>query len=684
MGDIIHLDYETYSDLDLKKVGAFRYISDASAQILMAAVALNNEEPVIWVHPEHESKLVRSDPRALEIMQMWEDNPDILVYAHNAQFEMACSRYRIEKDIGITPPRIEQWRCTQVIARKAAIPPSLEKCAAYLNLAHQKDKGGLALIKLFCNPQKITKKNPHVRITGKMEPEKFKAFTEYCLQDVRTEQGIHRKLKPFELTGTQLEAFLFDMRLNMRGVPVNRTALLHAQKIIDDVMNDLGERYKEITGCTIKQYVAVAKWFKARGYKWKGMAAENVEAALADLSWAKDKLTREAIQLHSELSFAAVFKVTKMLVCDCGDGWVRGCFKFYGAGTGRWSAELIQPQNFKKPSEKLKKHTESAIEAIHNGATREEIEICYGNPLDVLSSAIRHFISLRDRWCKKAKTMLLQADYSSIEARIVQWLAGQEDALDQIRRYDRREKGAVEPYVYMAMRIWPHLGIEDISKDSFERFVGKQAVLGCGFQMSWQKFQATCLKYGQEIDDETAQLAVSTFRKTYDKVAKLWNLFERAARNAILHPGKMFHAGPKVKFTVVAAAGLSFLVMKLPSGRNLVYPEPMIEAGGKFGDQITFFGQIPKKSIWGRISTYGAMLVENATQATAFDIMANGAVLADRAGFELVALIHDEALALGSSGKTLEQFVKVLTTLPGWAEGLPIVAEGGVIPHYKK
>jgi DNA polymerase len=236
----------------------------------------------------------------------------------------------------------------------------------------------------------------------------------------------------------------------------------------------------------------------------------------------------------------------------------------------------------------------------------------------------------------------------------------------------------------MATKVWPHLKPEDIGKDSFERFVGKQAILGCGFQMSWQKFQATCLKYGEKVDDETCQLTVATFRKVYGKVARLWRDVEAAMRKAILNPGKTFSAGPKLKFTVSVISGVAFLVMKMPSGRSIVYPEPMIEPGGMFGDQVTFYGQVTGKSIWARIGIYGALVVENATQGTAFDIMANGAVQADQAGFEIVALIHDEALALERPGKTLDEFIACLTRLPRWAEGLPIVAEGHVIPFYRK
>jgi DNA polymerase len=395
MGHILHLDYESFSEVDIKALGAARYAWDPSAEIIMAAIALDDGEPVLWVNPRYECSTVKSDPRALELMEMWED-PSVVVYAHNAQFEMFMSERRIREDIGIEPPAIEQWRCTQTMARRAAIPPSLEKCAEYLELEQLKDNG-LALIKRFCCPQKPSKKQPKTRLFGKDDPEAFRRFADYCLQDVRTEQEIYRRLKPFEFRGALLDTFIFDLKMNLRGVPVNRTALKHTQVIIDEVMVDLGGEFKEITGLTVKQNVKVAAWFKARGYKFKGMGIDLVEKACEDLSWAKgNKKTIRAIELRALLGFAATGKVTKMMQCDCGDGWVRGCFMMYGAGPGRWSAKLIQPQNFKKPSEHLKKHTPFAIADLEAGASRELIEILYGNPMDVISSSIRHFISAHE------------------------------------------------------------------------------------------------------------------------------------------------------------------------------------------------------------------------------------------------------------------------------------------------
>ena len=197
------------------------------------------------------------------------------------------------------------------------------------------------------------------------------------------------------------------------------------------------------------------------------------------------------------------------------------------------------------------------------------------------------------------------------------------------------------------------------------------------------------------VTKQLASKSVDAFRSKYDKVANLWYVVDAAAKKSILNPGKRLQAGPFLYFSTVYTKGMRFLVMKLPSGRNIVYPDPKVERVVKTyenedgtkskqeKDVITFYGQLPKKSTWGRVSTYGGKLVENATPGTAADIMANGAINATEDGFVITTLIHDQALAFDNH-KSIQSFCESLTRLPSWAEGLPIAAEGGVIPFYKK
>jgi len=690
-----HIDFETFSEADLRKVGAYKYASHPSTEILMLSISRGHgHRKYRWYNPKYEDdKLgIVTDPEAWALLDELGEDPTAVVYAHNAQFEMAVTRYRWDADIGTRAPIPRQWRCTATMARVAALPPSLEQCAQALSLPAQKDKEGSRLIKKFSVPQKVHKSKQLImgttyRIDPRTEPAEFIRFADYCVQDNEVESQIHERLKSFELTGAMEEAFMFDSEMNDRGIPVNLSALRKARKIVRECMADLNDEFRSITGFNQAQGKVFKAWLDVKGYPGKDLVALTVEEAL-ETAWIwADADAQRALELHACLAYAAVKKLDTMLLCECGDGYVRGCMRFYGAGTGRWSASLIQPQNFKRPSPHLAKFTGDIYQMICDGCTREELTLMYGDPIEVIASCIRHFIQRPDG-------NFFDADYAAIEARIVCWLAGQEDALVRFRKYDKAtdpdERKVLDPYVHMGSVIY-NKRCEAVTKD--ERWVGKQSVLGCGFSMWVDAFQAQCSKYGVELPYETCEKAVLEYRKVYSKVAELWDEFEQAARLAINNHGKWFEAGPKVQFGVTQMAGILYLVMRLPSGRNIVYPHVKLEwvkRHNKFTgksrsvEQITFWGQIPGKSFWGRISTYGGKLVENATQGTAFDLMAHGSVTAANQGFEIPTLIHDQALGNEVPGKSIVDFCAALCNTPPWAAGLPIVAEGSVQPYYTK
>lgn len=263
----------------------------------------------------------------------------------------------------------------------------------------------------------------------------------------------------------------------------------------------------------------------------------------------------------------------------------------------------------------------------------------------------------------------LQADYSAIEARIVNWLAGQEDALAEYR-------AGVDRYKRMASFVY---GVpeREVNKHP-QRFVGKQCILGCGFGMGPTKFRVTCKKMGNyDLPPGVEDRAVKAFRAKHKKVVSFWYDMEAAAKCALIRKNTIVTVR-KITFCYKDLEGIPFLLMKLPSGRRLAYPRPRIS-----GDRITFFGNTIGTN-WGDVSTWGGTLVENAVQAVAADVMATGSHNAENAGYSIATLIHDECLTFNKPGQTIEELVRLLTTLPEWADGLPIEAEGDLIPFYKK
>ena len=650
MSKVVHLDYETRAAIDLTEVGAHRYAIDPTCRILMAAVSADDsEEVLLWVHPEFGGS--PENEGALALLRSAD-----LIYAHNAGFEQAVTWGRGMADLG-WEPRIDQWRCTAAMARKAGLPSSLEKVGAALGLDQQKDLRGKKLIKLFSIPREDGHFNDP---QGELFPS-FQQFMEYCRQDVRTEKAVHQRLRAFELQEAPLETFLFDLRLNQRGIPVNTRALGYAQQIIQEVQQKVSMEFRQLTGLNPTQRGKVLELVRSKGLAIPDMQAETLDALTEEQLGAAPEAAR-VLELYRKLSYAAVKKVGAMLACACPDGRVRGGHLYYGAGTGRWSGRLVQPQNFKKTPAWMKDLTDQIYLAIDRGISAEGLSLVYGEPLEVISGVIRHFIHGE----------MFDADYNAVEARIICWLAGEERILEMWRN-------GRDLYRFMASLVY---GIPEdrIAKDSEERDMGKRIELGAGFGMGTKKFKLTCEAYGKDCTEDLAERGIEVYRSTHPKVVRYWYYLDDCARKAIASPG--IACGP---FMVRTLAGMPYLLFKLRSGRSLAYPRPMVEVQpGDERTQITYWGQLPLSTLWGRVKLYGGKLAENETQATAADIMAHGGIEAEKIGYEIFMLVHDQGLALRQPGQTSEAFTDALVSLPAWAAGLPLKVETKLAPYYRK
>jgi DNA polymerase len=510
MADIYHLDYETFGSQPLgnqKSVGAYRYASDDETEILILAVTKNDEEPVAM-------SVLDANLDALMLLEEAIESGS-LIYAHNAQFEIAITRYKLAKFIrdlfGIKDfkiPHLRQWRCTVAMCRLAAIPSSLSAAGAFLGIEAVKDKLGTARIKKFSVPRRPSKKDPRTRIMPEDEPEEFQMFVDYCLQDVRAEREVHQKLAKFEMKGLALATFQMDIRMNERGIPLNIPALQKAADLMEEYYQRLIPQFvacvatpggvltlpagkvrsepKEFLldyGFKPSQVEKVKLFLQDNGYPGDNLQEETVTNIMADPPEEMTDQAIEALRLYSLVNSAAVKKIPTMLRLVCSDGFARGMFKVFGAErTKRWAGSGIQPHNFARP--KIK-HTFLAYEYLCAGMGIDFFECCFGDFFDVLISVLRHFIQPHEGG-------FLQADYSAIEARVNPWLCGVTDKLELFKND--------EPiYEIMASKIFG-VPVEDVvaaheAGDSAMRFLGKQAELGCGYQMGAPKFRGTCESY---------------------------------------------------------------------------------------------------------------------------------------------------------------------------------------------
>lgn len=213
---------------------------------------------------------------------------------------------------------------------------------------------------------------------------------------------------------------------------------------------------------------------------------------------------------------------------------------------------------------------------------------------------------------------------------------------------------------------------------------GKMLVHNCGYGMGWKKFADTCAQYDAPIDAKLAKKSVETYREYHGHVPQLWREIENLAVAATQEPGRVFHGG-RTKWVVKG----KYLWCELPGGRRLAYYGPKIRFDptpwGERRATLYHWGVHPKTKKWVFDSTYGGRLVENITQATARDVMAEASLRLRRAGYYLLFSVHDELVNERAEGAgSLEEYTKIMSEVPPWARGLPLKVETWSGARYRK
>lgn len=728
-------DYETRSRIDLRKSGAHRYARDNTTEILCFSLLKENGEPRIWV-PKKWRHLVEGHMLLVPDHELADlSNPDSVVSAFNAGFEIAITDSLFESTTGYSAITHKQWRCVAAMARRAALPASLEKLAETLKLTNLKDSKGKGLIRKFSIPQTVGKlKGKFIEPTD--DPEAFREFCRYCLQDSRTEREAKTLLKDFELTGFPLQTFLLDIEINCRGFPVNLDALRKAEKLVNEETETLEREFLALTGLKPSQGAKLLVWLKERGFKHDNLQAATLDEFFEDFDEEAETNCPElsaALKIKKHISFASIKKIPTMINCaGPNDNRVRGTHTYHGAGTGRWSASLVQPQNFKKPAPYMESLSPQAYKDICEGCNVDWLRLNYGPPLEVIASCIRHFI-------QDGKPML-SADYSAIEARLLAWQANEEWKLEVFKGHGKIYEAAACQMFGVTMK-----DFDDYKKEHGKhhplRQKAKAGELACGYAGGTGALvRMGALKQG--LTKKELPGIIKSWREANPSIVSMWGDIERASKAAIKTSGKMFPFGKGCAFFSTHTAGMKYLFLRLPSGRKIAYPKPelvpqlrwvevtfvqdengdlveeevmkklfnptpnQIEAkkqqaelgidlkkakkpyirGVRLGEAITIFSQLPKTVHWGRVEIHPGIFCNNQIQGIAGDFMASGLIEAEANGYPTLMIIHDEDLAEYNPSETRspDHFVRCLTKLRDWGEGMPLAAEGGSVEFYQK
>ena len=666
--DAVHhlsIDIETYSDVDIGKAGLYKYAQSPAFRVLLLAYSLD-------VEPVQVLDLTETGGCVPNWLFEALINEHIIKHAYNAAFEWYCLSRFFRRSLPA-----DQWRCTMLHALYCGYPAGLDATGRALGLPEDKRKlaTGKALIRYFCVPCTPTKSNGgRTRNLPQHDPAKWQLFKEYCAQDVVSEMGIERCLSAFPVPDTVQKQWVTDLTINARGVCVDTAFVTAAQELDARTRTDyIGEAAK-LSGLDNPNSVSQLRaWLQTETGEEIADLRKGTVASLIEKDPLSDK-ARRMLQIRRELGKTSNKKYDSLYTATCDDGRVRGLLQFYGANrTGRWAGRIVQPQNLPRTyiSGDLLPIARDLIKTTNADALRWT----FGSVPDTLSQLIR------TAFIASPGHLLLDADFSAIEARMIAWLANEEWVLEVFRTHGKIYEATAAQMFGIPM--------EKIKKELPEysyRQKGKVATLALGYQGGAGALIAMGALNNGLTEDDLPEI-VERWRKANPSIVQFWYTVEAAAREVV-------GTGRRVTLrsgSIVLARefdqsnNLDFLTIQLPSGRKLYYANPHIGTN-RFGrPSICYYGMDQKTNEWKIIETYGGKLVENITQAAARDCLAEAIDRLEAAGYPVVMHVHDEIVVDAPPEKqNLHAMEAIMSQTPDWAPGLPLNADGWVNNFFKK
>lgn len=648
-----HLDFESRSAVDLRAVGLDNYSRHTSTDVWCAAWAIGDGEIQLWTPGQPIPSELAAHVAA-----------GGTVTCHNWAFEYAIWTHIMTPRYGWPSIEIEQFDCTMCRAYAMGLPGSLENAAAAVGIEEQKDQVGGRVMMQMARPRST---NPDGTYVWWNEQEKLDRLFAYCKTDVAVERALDQRL--MKLSADERKVWRLDAAVNLRGIYVDRDSAKAALAVVDGEQRRLAERISVVTGAYVglpSENARLTEWVRSRGVPTGGIAKSDVVDLLADESIPDD--VREALTIRQEYAKSSTAKLKPMVEAASRDGRLRGMFQYHGASTGRWAGRRVQLHNLPRP-----RLAQSDIEDVFEHLDdRDYIEFMYGSPMSVMSDCLRGML------CAPPGKLLVAGDFANIEGRVLAWLAGEEWKLTAFKEFDNGT--GPDLYLVAAARIF-RCAVEAARP---QRQVGKVAELALGYGGGVGAFQTMARAYGVEVGDTRADEIKAAWRAAHPNTVRFWYSLEKSALAAVLNAGRVETVG-SISFK---RAG-SFLWCRLPSGRVLCYPYPLVGVGKFDNDCVTYMAVNSVTNKWERTDTYGGKLAENVTQAVARDCLSEAMLRLDADGFPIVAHVHDEIVAEidgdeARSESELEHFLNEMRVIPPWAKGLPIAVEGWVGRRYRK
>ena len=656
----LSIDLETFSDVDLKKCGVYKYASSPNFEILLFGVSVDGGEVTVY-------DLASGDTVPEEIIRALSDD-SVIKWAYNASFERVClsvwlrrnypqyfSSYSIEEDTVRNYLDPSSWRCSLVWGAYMGLPLSLEGIGKVLKLENQKMAEGKALIRYFCVPCKPTKANGgRMRNLPEHDPVKWSTFIAYNKRDAETEMAIQQKLSKFPVPEFLWEEYHLDQEINDRGIQLDMVLVEQAIAIDERSREELSAKMRQLTALENPNSVQQMKeWLTKHGLEVDSLDKKAVKELLKT---APPELA-EVLELRRQLAKSSVKKYQAMQNAVCADGRARGMFQFYGANrSGRWAGRLIQLQNL--PQNHMT-HLEDARRLVRAG-DYALLSALYDSVPEVLSELIRTAFVPRDGY------KFIVSDFSAIEARVLSFLASESWRLKVFA-----ENGDI--YCASASAMF-HVPVEKHGQNSHLRQKGKIAELALGYGGSVGALKSMgALEMG--LAEEELQPLVDAWRTSNPNIVQLWWDVDNAVKTTVRQRLDTETHGIRFRYR----SGMLFII--LPSGRQLCYMKPKMGTNKFGGESVTYEGVGSTKK-WERIESYGPKFTENVVQAISRDILMYA--IRTLSHCFIVGHVHDELIIECGMDVSLDAICEQMGRTPPWIKGLNLRADGYETMFYKK
>lgn len=720
------MDFETYSEAGhawnegaarwqrlagaakygLSAVGSAVYAEHPSTEVLSLAYDLQDGHGVrLWI---------AGLPPPVELFDLFARGGEVTAW--NDGFEWQIWREVCVRKMGWPAIRRDQLRDDAAKARAWGLPGALGNAAAVLQTPTQKGSYN----KLLWAPRQPTKADGRPRLRPNDAPDNFAAMLAYNVDDVRAELCTSARIP--DLEGEELEFMRLTALMNDRGMWVDRASVDACVATLEREYARANAELARVTGGAVTsatQGQRMRQWLAAHGVHTNSLDEEHRAGLLAQ-PWPPESPVAEALRLFDLVAGAGVRKVYAMQRMATRASRLCNLYVYHGARTGRDTGVDVQPQNLVKAGHPLRRcadcdalliaepkcpfcmgaevptgwtweGAEETLRVIREGRAHE----VFKSPVLAVSGCIRSLFGAAPNH------ELICSDYSSIEAVVTACLAGEQWRVDAFTRGDDIYLTSAGKVLGRSLEWYAANGGK---KHPDRQKLGKPMELGLGFG-GWL---GALRQFNWDGTDDEGRAVITGWRAASPAIVEFWGgqvrgkpwapeCYERfglegAAINATQYEGHEFNVdGAPVRYADgIRAARVAYFVKdavlycRLPSGRCLAYHKPRLAPSQRYEGQLSLsfegWNNNPKKGAagWTRMELYGGLLCENVVQATARDILRGGVIALERAGYPIVLRVHDEIAAEVPEGwGSVEEFERLMATVPDWARGWPIKAADG-------